>query len=148
MNLVPKDKEIFDRFNEIADNAIKSVLMPFITKNGIKIGNYNIISTNGLFEIKKKNNTYYRVHSKNTAMILAGMLSKKVKAYEIMRILEADRIANSMRNKIVFYQHYHDLAVKNNNDMKRLLMASRYEDADTKYQEARQILLSSYSKIF
>jgi hypothetical protein len=148
MNLVHKNREILDRFNDIANKAIKSVLIPLVTRQGIRVGEYNIVSTDGVFDLRRKDNTYYTVYSKSTAMVLAGMLSKKVKVYEIMRIVEADRVANAMRNKIIFYKYHHDLAVQKNDDMKRELMASRYEDADDKYQEARHVLLSSYSKIF
>ena len=150
MNSLLKKKEIISRFNNIADRAIKSVLIPLITKEGIRIGEYIILSVNGQYEVRKynTNNAYHKVYLKSTALILAGLMNKKTVSEDIAKILYADRIAYEMRNNIVYYKHSYEVAYKHDNRLKMDLMASRYDVADNKYQNAKKILHSSYSKIF
>jgi hypothetical protein len=150
MNSLLKKKEIISRFNNIADKAIKSVLIPLVTKDGIRIGEYIILSINGQFEVRKynTNSAYHKVYLKSTALILAGLMNKKTKSKDIPNIIYADHVAYTMRNNIVYYKHSYEVACKKDNFLKMELMASRYEDAENKYQNAKKILQSSYSKIF
>lgn len=142
------NKKIAIQLDEIATVSISNALIPVVTKKGILVGSYLIKHDNGVFSINKKNHEYFRTFTKSAAMIIAGMLSRNYKNKDIFSVIDADRMANAMRNDIDIYKHHYDLAIKNKDDCKKQIMAARFEIANEKYVEAKKTLRNSYSKLF
>lgn len=137
-------KKLAKKLDKLTTDALKSIL----TKSGIKIGDYIIIPRDGKFTVSLQKRPIYETYSKSAAMILAKMISKKAKRADILSILNADNIAYSMRNNIRIYEYYLERAISDNDIIKRDLMDIRLDKDYKLYEEAKQLLQSSYTKIF
>ena len=148
MNTSLEKKELARKLSSIADKTFKNVLVPLLTKSGIRIGDFTIVPADGKFEIRKNKYTYYTTIKKSAAMTIAGLMMKKSKPEEITKVVHADRVAFTMYNNLIFYEHHLDQAINNNNTIKKNLMEFRFDKDDVLYRDAKKILQSSYSKIF
>lgn len=145
---ISKNKELAIRLDRIATASVSNALIPVVTKKGILVGSYVIKPDNGTYAITKKDYEYYRTYTKSAAMIIAGLMSKNYNRSEIVNVIDADRVANAMRNDIEVYKHHYEKANKNNNDCKKHIMGARFEVANEKYQQAKRTLQQTYSKLF
>lgn len=145
---ISKNKELAIRLDRIATASVSNALIPVVTKKGILVGSYVIKPDNGTFAITKKDYEYYRTYTKSAAMIIAGLMSKNYNRSEILNVIDADRVANAMRNDIEVYKHHYETANKSNNDCKKYIMSARFEVANEKYQQAKRTLQQTYSKLF
>ena len=145
---ISKNKELAIRLDRIATASVSNALIPVVTKKGILVGSYVIKPDNGTYAITKKDYEYYRTYTKSAAMIIAGLMSKNYNRSEIVNVMDADRVANAMRNDIEVYKHHYEKANKNNNDCKKHIMGARFEVANEKYQQAKRTLQQTYSKLF
>jgi hypothetical protein len=144
MNTSLEKKKLAQKLDNLTTKALKSIL----TKSGIKVGDYTIVPSDGKFDVKRDGKAYYTTHSKTAAMTLAGLMMKKSKIEDILRVLNADRIAYDMKNNLIIYQYHLDNAINNNDKIRKNLMAFRLDKDDSLYQDAKQVLQSSYSKLF
>lgn len=145
---ISKNKELAIRLDKIATASVSNALIPVVTKKGILVGSYVIKPDQGTYTITKKDYEYYRTYTKSAAMIIAGLLSKNCSRLDIINVIDADRVANAMRNDIEVYKYHYDIANKNNNDCKKYIMGARFEVANDKYQQAKRTLQQTYSKLF
>lgn len=141
-------RELANRLNDIATISLSNLIMPIITRSGILVGKYVIRIEDGKFSIKRKKSIVHSTHTKTGALIIAGMLNKPYKPNDIVRVLHADYIIYSTKNDLESFKHHYDLAIKSNDFIKEGIMLSRFEQADDRYQAAKQILKQSYSKLF
>lgn len=137
-------KELARKLNTITTNTLKTVL----TRSGIKIGDYTVVPVEGKFEVRLNNTTYYTTYSKSSAMTIAGLMMRKAKSADILPIVSADRTAFTMNNNLTIYNYHLEQAINNNDTMKKNLMSFRFDRDYSLYQDAKEILQSSYSKIF
>jgi hypothetical protein len=145
---IQNNKKIAIQLDRIATISVSNALIPVVTKKGILIGSYLVILDNGMYAVKKKDYEYFRTYTKSAAMILAGMMSKNYKNIDISSVIDADRVAHAMRNDIDIFKHHYEIAVKNDDDCKKQIMATRFELANEKYIEAKRTLRKLYSKLF
>lgn len=145
---ISNNKEIAIKLDKLATATVSSALIPTMTKNGILVGSYIVKPVDGFFSVNKRNEEYYRTYSKSAAMIIAGLMSKNYGSSHIFLVIDADRVANAMRNDIEVYKYHHSIASKNGDDCKKYIMSARFETANERYQEAKRILQQSYSKLF
>ena len=141
-------RELANRLDDLVTTSISNAAIPIITRSGIAVGNYHIRVEDGKFSVKKRKSVVYTTHTKTAALIIAGMLNKKHKPEDIVRFLQADYIVYSTKNDLETFKHHYDLAIKSNDFIREGIMLSRFEQADDRYQAAKQILKQSYSKLF
>jgi hypothetical protein len=144
MNTFLGKKELAQKLDTIATKTLKSIL----TKSGIRVGDYVVVPADGIFNVKKDGRIYYSTYSKTAAMTLAGLIMKKSKLEDILSVINADKTAYNMKNNLVIYQYHLENAINTNNDMRKNLMAFRFDKDESLYRDAKAILQSSYSKIF
>ena len=142
------NKQLAVKLNNIASVTVSSALVPVVTKNGIMIGSYIVKPDGGGFVVTKNKFECYRTYTKSAAMIIAGFLNKNLRIKDISTVLDADRIANAMRNDIDSYKYHYELASNNGDDTKKQIMLARFEVANDRYREAKRVLKNSYSKLF
>jgi hypothetical protein len=141
-------RELANRLDDLATTSISNAAIPIITRSGIAVGHYHIRVEDGKFSVKKRKAVVYTTHTKTAALIIAGMLNKPAKPEDIVRVLQADYVIYSTKNDLESFKHHYDLAIKSNDPIKEGIMLSRFEQADDRYQAAKQILKQSYSKLF
>ena len=141
-------REIANRLDDLITNSISNAAIPVITRSGIAVGNYHVRVEDSKFSVKKRKSVVYTTHTKTAALIIAGMLNKPHKPNDIVRVLQADYVVYSTKNDLETFKHHYDLAIKNKDPIKEGIMISRFEEADDRYQAAKQILKQSYSKLF
>ena len=112
------------------------------------IGSYVVKPDDGEFIVTKNKFEYYRTYTKSAAMIIAGFLNKKLRTKDLLTVLDADRVANAMRNDIDSYKYHYELATNNGDNIKKQIMMARFEVANDRYREAKRVLKNSYSKLF
>jgi hypothetical protein len=145
---ISNNKDIAIKLDRLATATISSALIPVVTSKGIVVGKCTIKPIDGFFTVYKNNIEQYKTYTKSAALILAGSLNKVNVINNISRILDADRLVHSIRNDIEIYKYHYVKAEKRGDDIKRGIMAARYESAQEKYKEAKSILKDSYSKLF
>jgi hypothetical protein len=143
-----KSNELVNKLEDIATFSISNSAVPVITRAGILVGNVLIRIKDGNYYLRHKKTTVYQTHTKTAALILAGLINKNYKGETITNILEADRTAFSTKNDLEIFKHHYQTAIKNNDKTKQGIMLARFEQADDRYQSAKQILKQSYSKLF
>jgi mannose-1-phosphate guanylyltransferase len=141
-------RELANRLDDLATTSISNSAIPIITRSGIAVGHYHIRIEDGKFSVKKRKSIIYTTHTKTAALIIAGILNKQHKPEDIVRVLQADYVIYSTKNDLESFKHHYDLAIKSNDPIKEGIMLSRFEQADDRYQTAKQILKQSYSKLF
>jgi mannose-1-phosphate guanylyltransferase len=141
-------RELANRLDDLATTSISNSAIPIITRSGIAVGHYHIRIEDGKFSVKKRKSIIYTTHTKTAALIIAGILNKQHKPEDIVRVLQADYVIYSTKNDLESFKHHYDLAIKSNDPIKEGIMLSRFEQADDRYQVAKQILKQSYSKLF
>ena len=141
-------RDLANRLDDLATTSISNSAIPIITRSGIAVGHYHIRVEDGRFSVKKRKSIVYSTHTKTGALIIAGMLNKQYKPVDIVRVLHADYTLYSTKNDLESFKHHYELAIKNNDSIKEGIMLSRFEQADDRYQAAKQILKQSYSKLF
>lgn len=142
------NKQLAVKLNNLASVTVSSALVPVVTKNGIMIGSYVVKPDDGEFIVTKNKFEYYRTYTKSAAMIIAGFLNKKLRTKDLLTVLDADRVANAMRNDIDSYKYHYELATNNGDNIKKQIMMARFEVANDRYREAKRVLKNSYSKLF
>ena len=148
MSIKKDKKNLAIKLDSIANLTVSSALIPVVTNKGISIGSYMIKPIDGSFSITDRGFELYRTYNKTAAMIIAGMLNKKMRSIEIQKVLDADRVAFTMRNDLDTFKYHYNKAIENNDDCKKSIMSARYECANNRYLEAKQSLKESYSKLF
>jgi mannose-1-phosphate guanylyltransferase len=141
-------RELANRLDDLATTSISNAAIPIITRSGIAVGHYHIRIEDGKFSVKKRKSIIYTTHTKTAALIIAGILNKQHKPEDIVRVLQADYVIYSTKNDLESFKHHYDLAIKSNDLIKEGIMLSRFEQADDRYQAAKQTLKQSYSKLF
>jgi hypothetical protein len=141
-------RELANRFEDLATTSIRDSAIPIITRSGIAVGHYHIRIEDGKFSVRKRKAVVYTTYTKTAALIIAGMLNKQYKPEDVVRVLQADYVVYSTKNDLESFKHHYDLAIKSNDSIKEGIMLSRFEQADDRYQAAKQILKQSYSKLF
>ena len=141
-------KSLAEKLEKISKKAVKSNMVPLVTKNGILMGSYLIKPRDGLFDIIEGSRVLYTTYSKSAAMIVVRMISKRQRSENIIEIIEADRIAFSTRNDLELYKYHYENAEKRNDLTKRDIFLSRFEVTNERYQQAKQTLQKSYSLLF
>lgn len=143
-----KTTDLAKKLDKISTQAVKSNLMPLITKNGILMGSYLIKPNDGMFNIILGSQTLYSTYSKSAAMIIVKMLMSRQHPENIMEVIDADRVAFNTRNDLEIYRYHYKNAEKRNDHLKKDIFLSRFEVADERYQQAKKILQDSYSSLF
>jgi hypothetical protein len=141
-------KDLAKKLEKISTQAVKSNLVPLITKNGILMGSYLIKPHDGMFDVIWGSQTLYKTYSKSAAMIIVKMLLSRQQNENIMEVIDADRIAFNTRNDLEIYKYHYKNAEKRNDFLKRDMILSRFDVANERYQQAKKILQESYSSLF
>lgn len=143
-----QNKDLADKLDRLSTKAVKTNLVPLITKNGILMGSFLIQPKNGMFDIKEGSQILYTTFTKSAAMIVVRMIVKNARSEEIFEIIEADRVAFSARNDLELYKYHYENAEKRRDFSKRDIFLSRFEVTNDRYQRAKKMLHKSYSSLF